>query len=62
MPVHTLTANTPTKCFRLGERADCFIVKMDNNRFAVTDADFKGVTPHYEVFTENELHDTFNEV
>lgn len=62
MPVHILKATKKTKCFKPDEEARCFIIKMDNDRYAVTDADFSRVTPHYEVFGEKELHESFTEL
>lgn len=62
MPVHKLKATKKTDSFKVGEECDCFIIKMDNNRFAVTEANFLNVTNHYEVFDEKQLHDSFDEI
>lgn len=58
---HLLTAIKETRSFKEGETAECFITKMSDGRFAVTDANFGKFTPHYEVFTEDELHNSFTE-
>jgi len=60
MPVHPLTATKQTRAFKDGEKQRCFIFKMTDGRFAVSNATFKNVT-HYEVFTEKELHESFTE-
>lgn len=47
--------------FISGEQVTCFITEYDNKRFAVWDVDFH-FHNKYKVFSEEELHATFNEV
>lgn len=61
MPVHQLKAKADTRQFKKDDEAKCFISKMSDGRFAVTDANFKNFTKYYEVFTEKELHESFDE-
>lgn len=61
MPKHTLTALVNTKTFVKGETAECFIAKMQDGRYEVFDANFGRITAHMEVFTEEELHNSFEE-
>lgn len=61
MPRHMLTAKVKTKTFVKGETAECFIAKMQDGRYEVFDANFGRNTAHMEVFTEQELHDCFDE-
>jgi hypothetical protein len=58
---HALTAKKDTRSFKLGDTALCFITTMSDGRFAVMDASFKHPTIHYEVFTKEELHASFDE-
>jgi hypothetical protein len=60
MPVHQLTAKKDSRHFKDGEHVACYLFKMTDGRFAVSNASFRTIT-HYEVFTEKELHDTFDE-
>lgn len=60
MPVHPLTAKKDTRAFKEGESVACYIFKMQDGRYGVSNATFKNIT-HYEVFTEAELHDSFDE-
>lgn len=62
MPVHLLKAKIDTQSFKKDEEAKCFISTMSDGRFAVTDANFSNFTKHYEVFTEKELHEFFDEI
>lgn len=61
MRVHTLTCQKETKVFSEGSVNKVYVAEMDNNRFAVWDSHW-GHHNKYEVFSENELHSTFNEV
>lgn len=62
MPVHTLQATTDTKTFKKGETAKCFITKMSDGRFSLMDANFLNTTVHYEVHSEESLHESFTEI
>lgn len=61
MRVHTLICTRDTKQFKKDETVKTYVAEMDNNRFAVWDSHW---THHnkYEVFSQEELHKTFNEV
>ena len=61
MPRHRLTAKKKTRTFEEGEVENCFIAKMSDGRYQVFDAVFAGPTKHHEVFTEQDLHDSFEE-
>lgn len=61
MPIHKLTAKKDTRTFTAGEQQDCYIAKMSDGRYQVFDATFINVTNHHECFTEQELHDSFDE-
>lgn len=61
MPRHRLTATKDTRRFKKGESDECFITKMSDGRYSVMTAIFAGPTKHYEVFTEDELHESFTE-
>ena len=61
MPVHRITAKRNTKTFSAGQTSDVFITRMTDGRLSVFDASFKNTQKHYEVFTEEDLHDSFDE-
>jgi hypothetical protein len=61
MPRHFLEATKDTRSFKKGETDTCFITLMSCGRYSVMTAIFAGHTKHYEVFTEKELHESFNE-
>lgn len=60
MHQHNLSVLKSTKQFTEGETLKCYVSKYANNRFAVWDA-YWGHHNKYEVFSEEELHSTFNE-
>jgi hypothetical protein len=61
MPVHILTVKRDTRSFQTGQSARCYITIMSDGRYAVFDASFTFPQKWYEVFTEDELHITFDE-
>lgn len=60
MHQHTLTCLKSSKQFKADETLKCFVAEMDGKRFAVWDAHWSHHNK-YEVFTEQELHENFNE-
>lgn len=58
---HNLNVLKTTKPFIEGETIRCYVSKYSNGRFAVWDVDFHHHNK-YKVFSEEELHATFNEV
>lgn len=61
MVVHKLQATKDTRSFKSGETDDCYIAKMTDGRFQVFTASFME-TKHHEVFSEKDLHESFNEL
>lgn len=61
MRVHKLQATKKTRTFSEDEIDDCYIAKMTDGRFQVFTASFME-TKHHEVFTEKDLHESFNEI
>lgn len=61
MPVHRLKAVKKTKTFEVDEIGECFITIMSDGRYSIMDADFLNYQKHYQVFTEKELHDSFED-
>lgn len=59
---HQLQATKKTKTFEKDEIASCYIARMSDGRYAVMDANFLNYTKHYEVFTETDLDESFNEI
>lgn len=57
---HNLQVILPFCSFVPGDTVTCFIAEYDNNRYAVWDVDFRHHN-NYKVFSEEELHATFNE-
>jgi hypothetical protein len=62
MPRHKLMAKTKTKTFEIGEIVECFIARMTCGRYEVMDANFYNTTEHFEVFTYEDLHNSFEEI
>lgn len=58
---HVLDVIATIGPFVEGERVTCYVAEYNDNRFAVWDVDFRHHNK-YKVFSENELHATFNEV
>lgn len=65
MPVHTLVVKAKSKVFKTGETVSCYIQKFKNSwdlgekKFGVFPTKWSDV--RYEVFTEEQLHATFDE-
>lgn len=62
MPKHRLKALKDTKTFKTGDVADCFIQKNSTGTLSIFDANFLNHTDHYENFTLNEAHNSFEEI
>ncbi len=60
MHQHNLTVQKSTKQFTEGETVKCYVGKYDGNRFAVWDCSWLHHNK-YEVFTGEELHESFEE-
>lgn len=60
MHQHVLKCLKSSKQFNEGETVSCFISKYQNDRFAVWDASWLHHNK-YEVFSKDELHETFEE-
>jgi hypothetical protein len=65
MPMHQLTVKAKSKVFNIGESVSCYVQKLKNawdpeeNKFGVFPTRWSDY--RYEVFTEQELHETFDE-
>lgn len=62
MPIHKLEALVDTKTMNKGDIFSMFIAKMSDGRFAIMDANMSYQTVHYEVHTEESLHQSFQEI
>jgi hypothetical protein len=59
---HSLLATKDHGNFKKGSRYDCYVTRNDNNRFAVFTSHGATHTIYHMFESEQDLHDTFDEL